>query len=249
MEKLSFKAGEFEGPLDLMLFLISRHKLDIYDIQISALLEQYMSYINTLQAGDLEVASEFLEMASRLVYIKTVMLLPKHEEEGEKLKTELQGQLLEYRVCKLVAARLGAQSRMFLTFTHPPEKIETDGTYLLCHPVSELWSAYQDAIGKGKRRLPPPAQAFSGIVSHRVVSVGSRIIFVLKSLYRRGRASYDSLFDSSGDRSELVATFLAVLELVKARRITVDDGEVVFDRTRRPRSGDNIGPQAEGTTV
>ena len=235
MEKLSFRTGEFEGPLDLMLYLIQKHKLDIYDIQISALLEQYMGYIHALEAADLEVASEFLEMASRLVYIKTVMLLPKHEEEGRQLKTELQGQLLEYQVCRLVAARLGEQNRMYLNYVRPPEKIPVDNTYRLTHPAGELYSAYQDAVGRGRRRLPPPVQAFSGIVARRVVSVGSRIVFVLRSLYRRGQASYESLFDSSTDRSELVATFLAVLELVKAKRITVDGGQVHFDRTRRER--------------
>ena len=99
MEQLSFRTAEFEGPLDLLLHLIAKHKLDIYDVQISALLEQYMAYIRAAQDADLELASEFLEMASRLVYIKTVSLLPRHEEESRQLKTELQGQLLEAQVC------------------------------------------------------------------------------------------------------------------------------------------------------
>lgn len=233
MEKLSFKAGEFEGPLDLMLHLISKHKLNIIDIQISELLEQYMAAINEMQQNDLEVASEFLEMASRLVYLKTVMLLPRHEEESGRLKAELQGQLLEYQVCKLVAAQLGERSRLFSRFVREPMKLEIDTTYALLHSPYDIYNAYQDAIGRGRRKLPPPPQAFSGIVARRMVSVGSRIIFILKSLYRRGRASYMSLFEESGDRGELVATFLAVLELVKAKRITVDNGEVVFDRKRR----------------
>ena len=236
MEKLSFKVAEFEGPLDLMLFLISKHKLDIYDIQISLLLEQYMAYINRLKENDLEVASEFLEMASRLVYIKTVMLLPKHEEDGQTLKTELQGQLLEYQVCRLAAAKLGEQNQMYSTFVREMGPIPVDRVYKLSHSPAELYNAYQDAIGKGRRRLPPPAQAFSGIVSRRVVSVASRVVFVLKKLYRTGRTAYLSLFeDSQGDRSEMVATFLAVLELVKAKRITIsDDGtQVNFERRRK----------------
>lgn len=243
MEKLSFKTAEFEGPLDLMLFLISKHKLDIYDIQISELLTQYMDYINSLESDQLEVASEFLEMASRLVYIKTVMLLPKHEEEGDKLKTELQGQLLEYQVCKQVAASLGERNRMYLNFVRAQMKLDFDTTYRLTHSPRLLYDAYRDAIGRGKRRLPPPAQAFSGIVSRRVVSVGSRIIFILKQLYRKGTASFESLFESSTDRSELVATFMAVLELVKAKRITVDDGSVHFERTARRKH------QPEGTDI
>ena len=83
MEKLSFKVQEFEGPLDLLLHLIAKHKLNIYDIEISALLEQYLAYIEQMQRQDMEVASEFLEMAARLVHIKTVSLLPRHEEEQE----------------------------------------------------------------------------------------------------------------------------------------------------------------------
>lgn len=233
MEKLSFKTEQFEGPLDLLLHLISKHKLNICDIQISELLEQYVRSIQAMEDADLEVASEFLEMASRLVYIKTVMLLPRHEEEGKQLRAELQGQLLEYQVCKLVAAKMGERNRMFSRFVRSPLELDIDTTYLLTHPAEEIYSAYQDAIGRGRRRLPPPPQAFSGIVARRMVSVGSRIIFVLKSLYRSGRATYESLFIASGDRSEMVATFLAVLELVKARRITVDDGEVVFDRSKR----------------
>ena len=94
MEKPQFKTGGFEGPLDLLLYLIQKHKLDICDIEISALLEQYLAYIDAMGQDDLEIASEFLEMAARLVYIKTAMLLPRHEEEGVKLKAELQGQLL-----------------------------------------------------------------------------------------------------------------------------------------------------------
>ncbi|WP_101908817.1 segregation and condensation protein A [Marasmitruncus massiliensis] len=234
MEKLNFKTAEFEGPLDLLLYLISKHKLDIYEISISELLEQYLSYMNELKTGGLEISSEFIEMASRLVYIKTVMLLPKHEEEGTQLKAELQGQLLEYQVCKQVAAKLGEQNRMYRNFVHPPSPVEVDAAYRLTHPVSILYAAYRDAVGRGRRRLPPPVKAFTGIVARRVVSVGSRIIHILKRLYRHGKTSYVSLFESSTDRSELVATFLAVLELVKAKRITLEGSEVCFDRSRQP---------------
>lgn len=232
MEKYSFKTESFEGPLDLMLQLIAKHKLKIEDIQISLLLEQYMAALSDMPE-DLEYASEFLEMASRLVYIKTVMLLPRHEEEGSRLKAELQGQLLEYQVCKDVAGQLGEQSKRFVRFVREPMKLEFDTTYTIKHRIEEIYNAYQDAIGRGRRRLPPPQQAFSAIVARRMVSVNSRIIFILKSLYRAGRSSYMHLFESSNDRSELVATFLAVLELVKARRITINDDEVIFDRTQK----------------
>ena len=103
METLRFRLDGFEGPLDLMLHLIQRHKLDIYDVEITRLLDQYLDFIEQMQAADLEIASEFLAMAARLVYIKTMSLLPQHEEETAELKRELEGQLLEYHLCKLVA--------------------------------------------------------------------------------------------------------------------------------------------------
>ena len=110
-EQLSFKVAQVEGPLDLILQLISKHKLNIYDIEIAKLLEQYLDYVEQMQSQQLEVASEFLEMASRLVYIKSVSLLPKHEELEEQLKKELTGQLIEYTLCRQVAQLLKKLSR------------------------------------------------------------------------------------------------------------------------------------------
>lgn len=105
-QQLQYKLSAFEGPLDLLLTLISKNKIDIYDISISELLDQYMEQINMMQENQMDIASEFLTMASRLVYIKSVMLLPKYEEEAEELKKELSGQL-EYAVCREMAAKLG----------------------------------------------------------------------------------------------------------------------------------------------
>ena len=95
MSTVSYKLDTFEGPLDLLLYLISKHKLDIANIEISLLLVQYLDYIDEISEQDMEYAGEFLEMAARLVYIKTVSLLPQHEEAIE-LKKELEGRLIEY---------------------------------------------------------------------------------------------------------------------------------------------------------
>ncbi len=231
--QLNFKLDVFEGPLDLLLHLISKHKLNINDIEISKLLEQYLDAIAEMKMADLEVTSEFLEMAARLVYIKTVSLLPRHEE-AEELKKELTGQLLEYQACKAAAARLALQNNGYNIFVRQPEKFPIDKTYTREHTADELMLAYLDVIGKAKRKLPPPASAFSGIVTKRMVSVTSRIIFILRKLYNSGKVEYDQFF-TTGDRSELVATFLAMLELIKSKRITVSDDNtyVYFDRTKR----------------
>ncbi len=227
MEKLSFKLDSFEGPLDLLLFLISKHKLDIYDIEISKLLEQYLKYIDAMKAADLDVASEFLEMAARLVYIKTAALLPKHEEVDE-LKNELTGELLEYKACQEAAERLKEKSVYGMRFEREQVILPINSTYTRSHEPGELISAYGAVIGKAKRKLPPPIANFGDIVTKRVVSVESRVIVILKRLYKKKSADYAEFY-SSGDRSQLVATFLAMLELIKVRRITVsDDNKTVF---------------------
>lgn len=220
-KKLTYKFEQFEGPLDLLLSLITKNKIDIYDICIEELLSQYMEQINLMKEEDMDIASEFLQMASRLVYIKSVMLLPKYEEEAEELKKELTGQLLEYQECRKVAQML-APMVSFDTFSKEPSPVEFDLTYNRIHPANDIALAYVGAVGRGKRRLPPPREAFSGIVSKKIVSVSSRIIHVMRKLWRGRTVTYKELFLASKEKSELVATFLAVLELVKGKRVVID---------------------------
>ena len=163
MEQINYKLEVFEGPMDLLLSLISKHKLDIYDIPIMELVEQYTDYVRRMQEADMDVASEFLEMAARLVYIKTVSLLPK-SEEAEELKRELTGELLEYRDCQIMAGKLKDTAGGFELYTKAPDEVEADMTYENFHEPFELLSAYQAAIGKRGRKLPPPVEAFTEIV-------------------------------------------------------------------------------------
>ncbi len=218
---LQYKLPVFEGPLDLLLTLISKNKIDIYDIQISDLLDQYMEQINLMQENQMDIASEFLTMASRLVYIKSVMLLPKYEEEAEELKKELSGQLLEYAVCRKIAAKLGV-SYDFDTFFRAPSPVEFDLTYNRVHPSEDIAKAYVSAVGRGKRRLPPSEQAFSGIVAHKIVSVNGKIIHLMRRLRHGKKLEYHEIFEICEGKSDLVATFLATLELVKGKRIRIE---------------------------
>ena len=218
---LQYKLPVFEGPLDLLLTLISKNKIDIYDIQISDLLDQYMEQINQMQENQMDIASEFLTMASRLVYIKSVMLLPKYEEEAEELKKELSGQLLEYAVCREMAAKLGAVYD-FDAFFRAPSPVEFDLTYNRTHPSGDIAAAYISAVGRGKRKLPPSEQAFSGIVAHKIVSVNGKIIHLMRRLRHGKKLEYHEIFEVCEGKSDLVATFLATLELVKGKRIRID---------------------------
>lgn len=238
MDKLSYRLEGFEGPLDLLLQLIAKHKYDIYDVPLAALCDQYMAQIEAMQAMDLDLCSEFLEMAARLVYMKTVSLLPRHEEADE-LGRELTGELLEYQACREMAARLAAMTEGFGRFSRPPAPVEPDKTYTGRMPADKLLDGYMNAVGRGQRRLPPPTTVFSKIVAKKIVSVSSRIVYVLRSLFRGGRKRFTALFSASRSRSEAVATFLAVLELIKARRIKVEgdgaDAQVQMIREGKQR--------------
>lgn len=224
-ETLSYKLDVFEGPLDLLLNLIAKNKLNIYDIPIAELLEQYMAQIHEMQAADMDVASEFLEMAARLVHIKSVSLLPKKEEEAA-LKQELTGQLLEYQQCKEATMRL--RERFSLDgIVRAQADIPADLTYKRYHKPQELLSAYLSMLGKKKPPEPQkPEDTISKLITRRVVSVASQIVFVLRSLWKKRHVSLKELFRGKNDPSERVAAFLAVLELVKDKRLRVDgDGE------------------------
>ena len=221
MEKLSYKLEVFEGPMDLLLHLITKHKIDIYDIPISELVEQYVSYVREMQEENMDVASEFLEMAARLVYIKTVSLLPVYDE-AEELKNELRDELLEYRDCKLLAAKLSQMTDGFdYSVRNYPENISPDNSYKRLHEPTELLSAYSLAVGKKLRRLPPPIETFKAIVTKKIVSVGSKIDSIVKSLKTKRKTKLIDLYKQAESRSDLIAAFLAVLELAKNKTIYV----------------------------
>ena len=232
MEKLSYRLPVFEGPLDLLLHLISKNKIDIYDIEIHLLFEQYMEQISMMQESDMDVASEFLEMAARLVHIKSVMLLPKYEKEAEQLKEELTGQLIEYRECRRIAKILSEQIS-FDRCVRDAEKLKFDMTYTRMHELFEIAQAYISAVGRGKRKLPPPKESFSGILERKITSVNSRIVYLIKNLKEKSRLSYLSVFTAQKEKSDLVATFLALLELIKEKRVYIegndDNAEIIYN--------------------
>ena len=218
---LSYKLEGFEGPLDLLLQLIARNKLNIYDIELSVLIDQYLEQIELFKSEEMELESEFLEMASRLLYIKTVSLLPKHDEIVQ-LKEELTGALLEYMVCQQIAHKLSEMQDGFDRFVRKPEELEFDKTYELTHSADVIYLSYLAAVGRGQRKLPPSTAPFTKIVAKKIVAVSTKIVFVMRNLWKGGSKKLSSLYKTARSRSEMVATFLAVLELCKANRVRVD---------------------------
>lgn len=149
MEGLSFKLEIFEGPLDALLALIQKHKLNIQDIEISVLLDQFMLYLSRMAEADLEITSDFLEMAARLIMIKSAALLPR--EEAEQMKRELQGALIEYALCKTMAERLKKRYLGDVVFVREPMELDIDKSYHKLHQPEELMLAYS-ALNERTRR-------------------------------------------------------------------------------------------------
>ena len=224
---LSFKLEIFEGPLELLLSLITKNKVNIYDIPIALILEQYMEYLHTMEMFNMEIASEFIVMASQLMVIKSRMLLPKVEDE-EDPRQELVDMLLEYQRAKQTAEILHDRELTYSgRYEKPPEEVKnlSKTEYKLTHDIRILQEAYMRIY---QRRLElMEAQANTEKLDNllkttRHVPVNERILHVMKLLVRRGNCSFSGLFEKAESRSEIVATFLAVLELIKGRRIMVE---------------------------
>ncbi len=221
MDQLNYKLEVFEGPMDLLLHLISKHKLNINDIPIVELVNQYLDYVRQMEAADFDVAGDFLEMAARLIYIKTVSLLPRHEE-AEKLKTELTGELIEYRDCNLMAEKLSKQTDGFNRYVRDPQPGYINYDYERFHEGEELLNAYIAAAGRAQRKLPPPIDSFKAIVARKFVNVASKISTVMRKLWSGKKVKFLKLFEGAETKSDLVATFLAVLELAKTKKISIE---------------------------
>ena len=240
MTQPTFKLSDFEGPLELMLHLLSKHKLNIEDIEISILLEQYIEFIENRTDVNLEVDSEFIEMAARLVHIKTIMLLPKHEEEAKELKDRLTQELMEYQACKLAAENLRELGAANIVFVRKPMELLSDKTYTNTHPLSMLLMQIGLSDSVKKRKASPSVSRFTNIVSVRVISVSSRIINILKKLYRGGSISFMQAFEDAPSRGHIVATFMGILELIKAGRVVTDEENTKINlvkKTNKDRNG------------
>lgn len=221
MQQINYKLEVFEGPMDLLLHLIAKHKLNINDIPIVELVNQYLDYVRQMENADFEIAGDFLEMAARLIYIKTVSLLPRHEE-AEQLKKELTGELIEYRDCKLMAKKLSERTDGFNRFVRQPQEGYVNYNYERFHEGEELLNAYISAAGRAQRKLPPPIDSFRQIVARKFVNVATKIGSVMGKLKKRGKVRFLKLFGDAKSKSDIVATFLAVLELAKTKQITIE---------------------------
>ena len=211
---------DFVGPLDLILHLLNKNKMEIKNIQISLILDQYLQWMSQRKELDLEVASEFVTMASHLVYIKTRMLLSIHDEEAlsemEQLIATLEAHQRNESYLKIreVIPQLDQQYSVGRDcLTKAPEAIRPNRSYRYVHPKEDLRRAIQAVLSRTDHKLP------QGIVGREPYPVAEKASELLQRLLHLGVARFRALFRGSRSRSEVVATFLAVLELCKDRRL------------------------------
>ncbi|MGN1120550.1 MAG: segregation and condensation protein A [Oscillospiraceae bacterium] len=235
MAEINYKLDVFEGPLDLLLLLIQKHKLNIMDIEISVLFEQFMLYLERMTEANIEVTSDFLEMAAQLILMKSASLLPK--EEAEQMKRELQGALVELALAKTMAEKLRARWLGDVIFVREPMPLEVDMSYRRKHLPEELLLAYSKISDKNKRRAELQRHPVKPVVAKSYVTVFTGVMSVLKALRKSQSVSMQELYEGQ-PRSRKVATFLAILELSKDGRIIIsDDGESIRLALRGDRKG------------
>ncbi|HPC60924.1 MAG TPA: segregation/condensation protein A [Verrucomicrobiota bacterium] len=213
----------FEGPLDLLLYLIKKEEVDIYQVNLTRLAEQFIEYIETLRLLDLEVAGEFLVMAATLMYIKSRELLPKDqqvqlegEDEGEDPRWELIRQLVEYKKFKDAAAQLAElEARQEQVFPRAPVKLEFES-----EPPRRLEASIFDLVNAVSAILQRVAQREDQRdIFEDKWSVSEKIEFVLREISERPQLRFSDLFQGVTSRAEVVVTFLALLELIRLKQL------------------------------
>lgn len=222
---------DFEGPLDVIFLLLSKNKIEIQNVSITAILDQYLAYLDERKRLDMEIASEFITMASHLMLIKTKMLLSAAEQAEAESELDLLRKSLEERerrealneIRKAVTVLEPRNEIGRCTFTKEPEPLRKDRTYRYRHSPDDLLRALDNISERNAKVLPPPTVNFKGIVGKEPYPVTKKATQVLRRLVQHGILRLKSLFRGNRSRSEIVATFLAVLELCKTNSVALED--------------------------
>ena len=222
---------DFEGPLDVIFLLLSKNKIEIQDVSISAILEQYLAYLDEMKRLDMEIASEFITMASHLMLIKTKMLLSAAEQaEAESELDLLRSQLIERQRKEAIEAVRTAVSWLEprneigrCIFVKEPEPLKRDKTYRYQHTTADLLRSLDNISERNQRRLPPPTVNFKGIVGKEPYPVTRKTGELLRHLLLRGVEKLKNLFKGNRSRSEIVATFISILDMCKNNTVTLED--------------------------
>ena len=222
---------DFEGPLDVIFLLLSKNKIEIQDVSITAILEQYLAYLDEMKRMDMEIASEFITMASHLMLIKTKMLLSAAEQAEAQSELDILRQSLIERQRKEAIEQIRMAVGILeprneigrCIFTKEPEPLRKDRTYRYRHTPEDMLRALDEIAERNSRMLPPPTVNFKGIVGKEPYPVSRKATEVLRTLILKGVERLKNLFKGNRSRSEIVATFIAILDLCKSGSATLED--------------------------
>ena len=238
---LEVKLQVFEGPLDLLMHLIEKNQIDIYDIPIVTITEQYMEYINAMQREDMEVTSEFLVMAATLMNIKCKMLLPKEvNEEGEEEdpRAELVEKLLEYKMYKYMAYELrdrqqDAQLQCFRHKDLPKEvrdyELPVDFSDLIGDTtLVKLNEIFQELLKRQEDKVDPIRSKF-GNIEKEEIDMDAKTLYIKAYIREHKQFSFRSLLEKQASKTEIIVTFLVMLEEMKLGEIEIEQDETFGD--------------------
>ena len=221
---------DFEGPLDVIFLLLSKNKIEIQDVSIAAILEQYLAYLDEMKRLDMEIASEFISMASHLMLIKTKMLLSAAEQAEAESELDILRQSLIDRQRKEAMEQIRTAISWLeprneigrCLFVKEPEPLRRDQSYRYQHETADLLRSLDEISERNQRRLPPPTVNFKGIVGKERYPVSKKTGELLRRLILRGVEKLKNLFRGNKTRSEIVATFISVLEMCKSGSVTLE---------------------------
>ncbi len=252
MEALTYRLDEFEGPLDLLLSLIKKNKVNIEDIPIALICDQYMEYIAAAESMDMDIASEFILMASELMLIKSKLLLPRVEEDEEDPRKQLADALIRYQQAKaatvILAPRFAAFGGRMVKET---DEISVDKTFVADQSIEDICLAVRRIIAYGEAaEKAKSTEPFTPMLKRPIVPVEAKIVGILDHLERKPSATLGELLDDSVSLPDLIAIFIGVLELMKVGRILIDgDEETVGDSIHlKFRINEGYVPEEEAET-
>lgn len=238
---LSVRLEVFEGPLDLLLYLIEKNKIDIYDIPVVAITEQYLDYIKNMQTEDMNIMSEFLVMAATLLDIKCRMLLPKEvNEDGEEEdpRAELVQKLLEYKMYKYMAFELRDRqvdaAKSWYKKPMLPKEV-TDYQYPIDYEeligdlnLAKLNEIFKSVMKRQEDKIDPIRSQF-GKIEKDEINLEEKQIYIEEYVKNHRRFSFRSLLEKQGSKMEVIVTFMAVLEMMKQGIISIEQEETFAD--------------------
>ena len=233
MEAITYRLDQFEGPLDLLLTLIQKNKVNIEDIPISLICDQYLEYLREAQSMDMEIAGEFIVMASELMLIKSRMLLPRAPEDEDDPRADLADALRRYQQAKQAAVKMAELYKIYSgRMVKDTDEISVDTSYVADQQVTDLCLAVRRIIAANESRPKLEKTVFAPMIAKPIIPVDIKIVGILHRMEKKKKGVATSMKELLSDATsipDLIAIFLGILELMKVRKIKIEQDAFADD--------------------